>query len=171
MKLWENIVSIYLTCDCTTFGNLVSFTWDGGYAITSPQPWTGVTTANSGKAQQLNLQVGAGRKGSQQVADWFNARAPYVTDQYSNLSGPSSLNFAFSGTLTLNGLSMPVVLGQGYSAFQNMWWIGGPNFTNSTNEVGITALAYAIDNQVVNIYGGGETGTMFEAAWWSAGPP
>jgi hypothetical protein len=34
-----------------------------------------------------------------------------------------------TGTLTINGTSYPVTIGQGSDGVHNNWWIGGPNWT------------------------------------------
>jgi len=105
--------------------NNVSFEWDGGYSITGGQPWGGVSTSQSGGPIVINVQ--AGRSGTSGPADWFNARTSMPIGNDVTIGGqPSELNFAFSGTLTVNGASYPVVFGQGHdSEGQNNWWLGG----------------------------------------------
>ena len=107
----------------------VSFTWDGGYSITSGQPWGGVSTGSgvSGGGSGLNIDVEAGRKGSPQVAQWFTSRTSTMISsaEWGADSFPRELNFAFTGTLTINGTEYPVVIGQGHSGTDNNWWIGG----------------------------------------------
>ena len=39
---------------------------------------------------------------------------------------PSSLNFAFLGTLTINGSEYPILLAQGHMGANNNWWVGAP---------------------------------------------
>ncbi|MFN8125180.1 MAG: hypothetical protein U0R64_01520 [Candidatus Nanopelagicales bacterium] len=106
----------------------LSFTWDGGYSITAGQPWGGVTTGSGtpGGGSGINVTADAGRSGSSEVADWFNARSTLaVGDDQGTDNSPEELNFAFSGTLSINGTDYPVVIGQGHSGANNNWWIGG----------------------------------------------
>lgn len=43
----------------------VSFTWDGGYSVTSGQPWDGVSTSQGSQVGGgVTIDVQAGRKGS-----------------------------------------------------------------------------------------------------------
>lgn len=105
----------------------VTFTWDGGYSITSGQPWGGVTvdsgTPNGGG---VTITAEAGRSGSTEVAQWFAARSSLaVADNQGTDNLPEELNFAFTGTLTINGEEFPVVIGQGHTGVDNNWWIGG----------------------------------------------
>jgi hypothetical protein len=108
-----------------------SFVWDGGYAVSSGQPWEGVTSSAPGK--EVSIQVLAGRHGTSEVAEWFRQRASaavvisdiVVLDQW-----PSELNFAFTGTLTANGSAISVVIGQGNDGFENNWWVGGESWTS-----------------------------------------
>lgn len=105
--------------------NNVSFQWDGGYNITGGQPWGGVTVNQNSGPIVINVQ--AGRSGSTGPADWFNAATSMPIGNDVTLGGhPSELNFALSGTLTINGTNYPIVLGQGHtSEGQNNWWLGG----------------------------------------------
>ncbi|AOT08402.1 hypothetical protein [Pseudoalteromonas luteoviolacea] len=114
------------------------------YNITQGQPFDGVT------CDGRTLTVKAGRHNSSEVADWFKARINIggIAKTYSSHS-PSSLNFAVTGTLTLNmknGVTYTFddfVLGQGHFASSNNWWIG------SKYMVGVTwsnvDQQYAID--------------------------
>lgn len=103
----------------------VSFDWDGGYSITSGQPWGGVTSGGDGDGIAIHAE--AGRKASTDVASWFNSRSSMSinTAEWGADSSPEELNFAFTGTLTINGVQYPVVIGQGHSGVDNNWWIGG----------------------------------------------
>lgn len=114
------IAAVNPICD-----NNISFQWDGGYSITAGQPWAGVSTSASGGPIVINVQ--AGRSASSGPADWFNARTTTPIGNDVTLGGqPAELNFAFSGTLTVNTTSYPVVFGQGHnSQGQNNWWFGG----------------------------------------------
>lgn len=86
----------------------------------------------------LTFQVG--RKGSTDVANWFNGRITPAQTTFNHTAG--KLNFAFIGdlSLTLTGgilgsrvstfLFRQVALAQGYSALHNNWWFGGVNCLN-----------------------------------------
>lgn len=104
------------------------FEWDGGYAISSGQPWSGVTSTPTGDT--VTIQILAGRHGTSQVAQWFRQRASAaVVSSDFFADWPADLNFAFTGTLEVNGDTWPVVIGQGSDIFQNNWWIGGPGWS------------------------------------------
>jgi len=98
------------------------------HAITSGQPWGGVST---GKPDlDWGIDVKAGRKGSSSPAAWFreNASAATCTADCDS-DWPSDLNFAIKGTITIDGTEYPVTIGQGSSLGKNNWWIGGPGWT------------------------------------------
>jgi len=40
---------------------------------------------------------------------------------------PQEMNFAFSGTLVINGISFPVALGQGHYSSTNNWFLNSDN--------------------------------------------
>jgi len=109
------------------FSPAMSYSFSGNYKITSGQPWSGVSSAGSHGG--LELLVKAGRKGSYDNANWFDSNVSNATCTADNLAPlPDGLNFALTGTLTINGNSYPVTIGQGhYGAFNN-WWIGGPGW-------------------------------------------
>lgn len=80
------------------------------------------------------LSFSVGRKGSEQVADWFSHRLA----TYNNTFGknPDKLNFAFAGNLALAiqgpGLNPDtpvrfpdIVFAQGRKVLANNWWFGG----------------------------------------------
>lgn len=86
----------------------------------------------------LTFQVG--RKGSTDVASWFNGRITPAQTTFNHTAG--KLNFAFIGdlSLTFTGgtlgsrvstfLFRQVALAQGHSALRNNWWFGGVNCQN-----------------------------------------
>lgn len=101
----------------------MEFTPSGAYSITSGQPWEGVSaqTTSSG----LSITAQAGRHDSSGPAQWFTQNSSAMVGGNSYSASPSELNFAFSGTLTLNGADYDVVIGQGSNGEGNNWWIGG----------------------------------------------
>ncbi len=105
----------------------LSFTVDQ-HSITSGQPWSGVTA--SVKDGVFTIDARAGRHGSSSVAGWFKSHATIATCCADcGCAWPSDLNFAFTGTITINGDAYPVTIAQGNSFGQNNWWIGGPGWS------------------------------------------
>ncbi len=101
-----------------------------GYSITSGQPWGGVSTGQPD--QTWGIDAKAGRHGSSTPAEWFKSHASVAvcTGYTCSSAWPSELNFAMTGTLTINGTSYPITIGQGSTALGvNNWWIGGPGWT------------------------------------------
>jgi hypothetical protein len=133
--------------DTTQHDNWVLFTPDWGnpplsfslaeHNITSGQPWGGVSTGTQGSAWGLNAQ--AGRHKSSGVGSWFRSHASVSTcaNWPSGCNDfPSELNFAFTGTLTINGTGYPITIGQGSIPPHNNWWIGGPGWTSWSSPFG-----------------------------------
>lgn len=125
-----------------TWDNDVDFTLADGitgasyaeseHTITSGQPWDGIRQKQDGK--KLRITIEAGRKGSAPVASWFIDRLYFY--EYGAIAKytlkdnlPAELNFATSGTLTIEGNKYRVVIGQGHSSPYNNWWIGGRDLT------------------------------------------
>lgn len=89
-----------------------------------------VTCGSNGK-----MTFSIGRKGSDEVAKWFNDRVPASQNTFNHNAG--DLNFAFLGTLvlTISGGVLgsgqetytfnDVALAQGHSGSSNNWWFGG----------------------------------------------
>lgn len=100
----------------------------GEHSITSGQPWDGCTASIQDGI--FTIDAKAGRKGSSGVATWLHNHATNATcSDDCNCVWPSDLNFAFTGTITINGDSYPVTIGQGSTFGKNNWWIGGPGWT------------------------------------------
>jgi hypothetical protein len=101
------------------------------HSITSGQPWGGVTTGTFAEAWGIDAR--AGRHASSGPAEWFksNASAAVCVDWPTSTSQwPGKLNFAFNGTLTIDGVGYPIIFGQGSSdLIHNDWWVGGPGWT------------------------------------------
>lgn len=104
------------------------FVWDGGYAVSTGQPWEGVTTSGMGTTSSVTIL--AGRHGTSEVAEWFRQRAAaaVVNIEFGD-EWPSELNFAISGTLNANGSTFSIVIGQGNDGFENNWWVGGEGWS------------------------------------------
>ena len=95
-------------------------------AITQGQPYEGVSSVDGYK-----LDVRAGRHGSEEVAQDFNAGI--TADNALGLQDPglpSELNFAVFGTMsmTIDGTTRfcpEMRIAQGHHAAANPWWIAG----------------------------------------------
>jgi hypothetical protein len=103
------------------------------YNITSGQPWHGVTSSFSDG--QLSIDVNCGRHQSGGPQTWFgnwiaDNQAPFI--DASNQNWPSNklwLNFAVSGTLSIDGNNYGICLAQyGAGEGQNPWYLAGAHF-------------------------------------------
>ena len=110
--------------------------------------------ASFGSNGEMSFQVG--RKGSDDVADWFNEQVPASKTTFNHSAG--KLNFAFIGTLKITVTGdifgdseqtfefSKVAIAQGHTGGINNWWFGGQY------------CSYTQDNQVtcdwVNSSGG-----------------
>ncbi|NVB36868.1 hypothetical protein G6O69_03440 [Pseudenhygromyxa sp. WMMC2535] len=105
------------------------------YAITSGQPWGGVTSGTSKSGAQAQITIAAGRKGSEAVATWFKNQVgsgqTIACDSKGNF--PNDLNFAVMGNMTIgigddSYLCENVIIAQGHFTGANNWWMGSPNW-------------------------------------------
>ncbi|MDP2722780.1 MAG: hypothetical protein Q8O72_08485 [Bacteroidales bacterium] len=116
------------------FSPAFGYSYSGNHKITSGQPWGGVSS--EGYHSGIEILAKAGRKDSDSPASWFKSNASnaisIVADK--NTVWPEKLNFAFTGTITINGDSYPFTAGQGHSGAFNNWWIGGPGWTFPDNK-------------------------------------
>ena len=121
----------------------IAFEWNGEYAITADQAktWKGVTagysTENPG-VYEITATAGREADPTNDTYAWFQAQAPVASTTYApqQCGAPGSagdlgtMNFAFTGTLTINGKAYPLALGQfafsGSTA--NNWAYGGPGW-------------------------------------------
>lgn len=146
----SNVVNLEVAEGSESAISSVNFTWNGGYSITSGQPWGGVTssTGSENGLAYVNVSASAGRSGSQGPASWFsqNEVVNVADDTFLSAPGaPSDLNFAFTGTLTINGHDYPIVLGQGHQSATNNWWFGGGSgWTNNRGALVTPDGAYRI---------------------------
>ena len=146
MKYHDNSVSFSLS---ETEYSLISgsFTVES-FAVTSGQDpdkniHAGLTKSFGGNG---SMTFRIGRKGSEDIAKWFNNRIPESQTTFNH--GAGKLNFAFLGTLKLK-LTGGILVGnqdtytfsnvgiaQGHTGSSNNWWFGGKSCTNiSTNRV------------------------------------
>ncbi len=123
-----NLVTIYPADDTSSQYDGLSFTPSGSYSITSGQPWGGVSSS-VGAFDGLQLTAQAGRHDSAGPAQFFTDNASVMVGGAAYGNTPSSLNFAFTGTLTVAGNSYDIVVGQGSNVEGNNWWFGGEGWT------------------------------------------
>ncbi len=115
--------------------NSLVYYWDGGYSITSGQPWDGVTTNNVSTDLLPAYQVDAlaGRHSSGPPADFFNDRANGLfTTTNGNKDTPDGMNFAYTGVLEINGYDYKIVIGQNGCGTDNCWYLA-PNESGFRN--------------------------------------
>lgn len=103
------------------------------HSITPGQPWDGVSSQNT--EGEFVIDVRCGRKNSKVPDDWFwsywNQNNPFICAKNSSTI-EGQMNFALSGTLTINGYSYNIVLGQSYISTswpENVWYMIGIDFT------------------------------------------
>jgi hypothetical protein len=118
-----------------------SFTWDSGYIACPGVAWGGVTGGSP--AMTVNIDVSAGDGGCAEAAQWLAQRVQAVvgTNGTTNMSGPSQLTYAFSGSLSIDGNPFTVAIGQ---SADGTWWIGGMDWSSPTMG------RYVCTNQVWN---------------------
>lgn len=123
-----NLVSIYPADANSGLYEGLSFTPSGDYSISSGQPWGGVTTG-TGAFDALQITAQAGRHDSSGPAEFFTQNTSAMIGGAAYGDTPSELNFAFTGTLTVDGNSYDLVVGQGSNMDGNNWWFGGEGWT------------------------------------------
>ena len=115
------------------FPGVSYFKWyDTHHKITDGQPWNFIHSGMSDDSTGV-IRIQAGRKGSEEVADWFRDRAAHaISTLTSPPSWPDKLNFVTYGHMILkdhhgrSAVCHNVVIGQGHTSTGfNNWWIGG----------------------------------------------
>ena len=102
----------------------LDFSGDGQYSITDGKSWGGTTVTGSG-TRNLMVTAVADRKKSSAPADWYSQQVDSALTMMIHTKGgdprPKELNFAFTGTLTINGTAFNICLGQGSYDDTNNW--------------------------------------------------
>lgn len=137
--------------------NIVKLSLSGGYSITNGSYTLESFSVTGGQDPDGEIHSGlvasfgdngemsfrVGRKGSDEVANWFNNQIPASQTTFNHTA--DKLNFAFLGTLemTITGGILgsgqatvtfaKVALAQGHSGASNNWWFGGQNCTYIQN--------------------------------------
>lgn len=108
----------------------LAFNFSGNYSVTASQQstWGGVSNCQASKTCTVTVQ--AGRQQSAPVAAWFNSNAPSFGCTFSSqfCQPVTVMNFAITGTLTVNGQQYPLTLGQNGDGVSNYWYFGGPGY-------------------------------------------
>ena len=138
--------------------NDILFQLDGGYTLIKAAYTISSYSITAGEDPYGYIQAGTtascycsgtltfriGRKGSTEVAKWFNEQVPPITTTVNQ--APSQLNFAFLGTLelTVTGgilgggqatfIFRDIALAQGDGHLRNNWWFGGQNCEVAPND-------------------------------------
>ena len=161
--------------------NSVTFSLAGsGYSLVNGSYTVDTFSVTSGQDPQGRIHQGlqasmnggggmtfsVGRKGSEGVANWFNAQVPASQTTFGH--GAGKLNFAFLGTLRMKltggilggGAETftfgKVALAQGHSGASNNWWFGGRNCVN-------------IDSNRVSCEGVDSKGSAVSFVFWRGG--
>lgn len=119
----------------------VAFTWNDQYHITESQAktWKGVTSGwSTDNPDVYAITAEAGREAdpTDGTLNWFQAQAPIASSTWApDTCGPwgssgqlSGMNFAFGGTLTINGKVYPLAIAQFNNGSGNTWAYGGPGW-------------------------------------------
>lgn len=127
------------------------------HCITRGQPFDGIHwNLQDNRINKLFIDVKAGRKNSQQCADFYQKKVNNKPEHMMCTCGgshqPSQLNFAFTGTLIINGERLKVCIGQGHSDDCNNWHIASYDLQSSNNgksgELGPFLLQQSGDNEL-----------------------
>jgi len=139
--------------------------WMTAYNITGGQPFQApVALLTNGSC---TISIEAGRESESAPATWFadQIKPGAAIGDATKSSLPSTLNFAVTGSFTINvngeTITCPVVvLGQGNSFTTNNWWVGGPQMTRSNNSHGIPQLSTKCNGVAVTITQGGNANSF-----------
>jgi hypothetical protein len=142
------LMSAMLICTLPVYGatardNYVYFKGAGDYfqwheashKITDGQPWNYLHYGTSDGEGVIHIQ--AGRKGSEEVADWFKEKVgighAISTKDNTPVGWPDELNFATYGHMNLKdshgryAQCHRILIAQGHAGTYNNWWIGSEN--------------------------------------------
>lgn len=113
--------------------NVAFYYQTSNHSITSGQPWGGFQVIQS-DSKGVGLNVRAGRKSSSTPFNWMGGWSMVNNGIYGE-SMDGNANFAFNGTLHVDGNNYPVYVAQ-YAyhdatavQFFNCWVLSGPGFT------------------------------------------
>jgi len=108
----------------------IGYAFSGNYSITADQQSTWGNVTGCAPSSSCTIDVMAGRHDSSQVWNWFTANASgYGCTSSGYCTGGETMNFALTGTLTINGTAYPFTIGQYGDGMANKWWWGGPGWT------------------------------------------
>ena len=144
---------------------------NGQWMVTNGQPMNtppAVTPNITPSSNSFNIELDAGRSDSAPVADAFNSLCGGASNEWGidtvTDSSPGTLNFYFGVDLKLqSGTDTSIVtvyLGQGTSAQDNNWWIGGECISDS----GQLSAVVGQTPVVLNMSSTGSNGFIFNLA-------
>lgn len=124
------------------------------HSITDGQPYSGTSSEVSDPGAEGKITVKAGRKGSEDVAEWFKDQVGAGQTVVCDSSGtfPDKLNFAVEGTLKMtvgdNKVTCnDVLVAQGHFGANNNWWMGGPHMNGAHVSIsGATAQFCSVED-------------------------
>ncbi|MCY4178063.1 MAG: hypothetical protein OXD32_06165, partial [Endozoicomonadaceae bacterium] len=124
------------------------------------------TDVSSGKVEQReyqNLSIQAGRHGSKNTVSCLFGKG-FEKQNFTYYKRPHKLNFAVTGTLTIDGVSFDdMVLAQGHTVFTNNWWFGGKHCRYLNKRHNIHAVnCTAADNKTTWCFFRGRINTKFK---------
>jgi hypothetical protein len=132
----------------------VDFAWDGGYSSCPGEPWEGVTSVGSSSSQVM-ITVMGGDSGCADAASWFLSKVSGDIDTDGNANtAPSELAYAFTGTLSINGVDFPAVMGRTptSASASEVWLIGGEEWTTAVRTGGLCTSIATVDDSPVQYY-------------------
>jgi hypothetical protein len=108
------------------------------HIVTKGQPFDGIAVAPiNGHNNEIEIDFKSGRKGSKECADFFNATVngdeAHMIHTERGSNKPGELNFAFNGTLTINGQAFEICLGQGHYLTTNNWHLAATSLDADGN--------------------------------------
>lgn len=135
-QLAQSNTTVTITATRSATGDSTSFEYGGEYSSAPSVAFGGVTVGQTGTGSLAVTAQATGdmNEGTTQVANWFTSHAAQsngdevatVNSDNTALAAPRKLNYAFTGTLTINGTQVPVVVGEGTTGLGAAnWWIGG----------------------------------------------
>lgn len=151
MNYHDNMAFFKMACDCTLKGG--TYTIEESKVTSGQDPDAFVTAVRTIPFDIQSYTIGemtfkVGRKGSQEVANWFNDNVHANQTTFNDKA--DSLNFAFIGKLVLKldcfnfgEIDTPYVecifekiaIAQGETGDRNNWWFGGNNCSHVRDNV------------------------------------
>lgn len=137
----------------------ISFGYGNEYDVTEGEPFKSVKMKGNG-TDRLTITARAGRKKSYLPARWWcdqvNNDGTKMIHTANRDYRPDELNFAFKGTLTINGANFDIGLGQGNYMSKNNWFLNSDSLVAANNNKSGTVTngsnAYKISQHATNSF-------------------